>query len=175
MSQARNYESAPTIVIKSLFDKYDNDKNGKLNKDELYALLENDLGMTEEQAQIYLHLLDKDGDGCISYKEFETWFRSGEHLQSITNLTRFYYLKKAVEFFKKYDLDDNGAIDRKEFGKLFEDFAKNGEQTMDAFMDALDLDKNGLISFEELARWLHWLPPEEFLIIRKKSMDIERL
>ena len=53
---------APEIAIHSLFDKYDQEKNGKLDKAELKELLEGDLGLSPEQSCIYMLILDHAGD-----------------------------------------------------------------------------------------------------------------
>ena len=46
-------KSAPEVAIRSLFDHYDTDKNGKLQDNEMQNLLQNDLGLSDEQAEIY--------------------------------------------------------------------------------------------------------------------------
>lgn len=172
MFQVQSYAKAPCVVLKSLFDRYDSDKNGKLNKEELYAFLENDLGLNTQQAETYLLLFDKDADGSISYKEFENWFRSGEKFESINDLTRYYYLQKMVEFFKKYDTDHNNAIDQNELRQLFEEYGGKDRNTVEGFMKQLDLDGNGLVSFEEFACWLHWVPTEELIVRRNSFLNI---
>ena len=154
-------ENAPDIALRSLFSKYDTDLNGYLDKNELYKLLKEDLGMTEEQAEMYHHLLDKDADGQVSFDEFQRWFLSGEKFQSINNRTRYQYLRKAIEMFKKYDVDNNLAIDKKEFKKLFQESGGKGNKTEKRAMKELDTDKNNKVSFQEFLDWLNWTPLQE--------------
>ena len=169
MSQALEYSKAPKLVIQSLFDKYDTNQNGKLTKTELYSFLQDDFGLDDGQAQTYLLLLDKNGDGFISYKEFETWFRSGENFKSINDFTRYYYLQKAIEFFKKYDIDESGSIDLEESYQLFQEYGGK-HVTIEDFMTEMDIDNDGRISFEEFMKWLHWIPMDQLIIRRKSSI-----
>lgn len=72
----------PDIALKSLFIKYDEDNDGTLDVTELSKLLKNDFGLDREQAEVYSYMLDKDGDGRISFKEFVEWTRSEEKKRS---------------------------------------------------------------------------------------------
>ena len=69
---------APEIAIHSLFDRYDLEKNGKLDKAELKELLEGDLGLSPEQSCVYALMLDQAGEHNVTYEEFFNWLRSGE-------------------------------------------------------------------------------------------------
>ena len=42
----------PEVAIRSLFDRYDTDKKGKLQDNEMQNLLQNDLALSDEQAEI---------------------------------------------------------------------------------------------------------------------------
>ena len=154
---------APAVVLRSLFEKYDTDKNGKLDRIELNKLLSDDLGMDEEQSEAYRHLLDKDADGLVSYSEFEIWMNTGERFQTIDDKTRYHYLKKAVDMFKQFDEDKNGAIDKKEFHKLFKGIGGKGKKKEKQALAELDVDKNGRLSFQEFMHWLNWVPLEDLV------------
>ena len=70
--------------------------------------------------------------------------------------------------FQKYDIDNNGKIDREEFAKFFHDLyhtfenhwtEKDSQENSQAFktlsnFDNYDKDKNGDISFEEFVETL---------------------
>lgn len=118
-------KNVPRIVLKSLFSKYDKDGSGQLNRKELTGLFVDDLGLSKEQAEAYAYLLDKDGNGCVSFDEFITWLQSGERFQNVSDKSRYYRLKKAVELFKTYDRDGSGALDKNEFEQLFLAFGGN--------------------------------------------------
>ena len=112
-------KNVPHIVLKSLFTKYDKDGSGQLNREELKGLFVDDLGLSKDQAESYAYLLDKDGNGKVSFDEFNQWLQSGERFKNVNDKSRYYRLKKAVELFKSYDKDGSGALDRGEFEKLF--------------------------------------------------------
>lgn len=151
--------NTPTIVIRSLFDKYDKSGTGTLDASELNDLLQKDLGFKKDQAKVYSLLLDKDGDQSISFEEFLAWLRSGERFEVINDQTRFKTLCKAVELFKTYDKDNSNSLSQKEFRHLLHSL---GYHEVDAqkFFEYLDEHKNGKISFWELLKWLNWVPME---------------
>lgn len=167
--RSRSYfdKETPAIALKSLFNKYDLDQNGMLDKYELYKLLQDDLGLDVEQCDIYHHLLDKDADGLISYDEFVTWLHSGERFQTITDKTRYYYLQNAIVMFKRYDIDKNQAIDEKEFQILLHELGGCEQNKGRELMLQIDVDKNGRISFYEFMKWLKWVPME-YLISQER-------
>ena len=45
--------NAPSVVLRSLFYKYDKDGSGQLSKEELVSLFQDDLGFTKEQSDAY--------------------------------------------------------------------------------------------------------------------------
>lgn len=151
--------NTPTIVIRSLFDKYDKSRTGTLDATELNDLLQKDLGFKKDQANVYSLLLDKDGDQSISFEEFFDWLRSGERFEIINDQRRFKTLCKAVELFKTYDKDNNNSLSQDELKHLLDSL---GYQEVDAerFFEYLDEHKNGKISFWELMKWLNWVPVE---------------
>ena len=63
--------------------------------------------------------------------------------------------------FKKYDVDNNLAIDKKEFKKLFQESGGKGSKTEKRAMKELDTDKNNKVSFQEFLDWLNWTPLQE--------------
>ena len=153
--------NAPAIVLKSLFHKYDKDGSGQLSKAELAVLFKEDLGFNNEQSEAYALLLDKDGNGEVSFDEFNSWLKSGEKFKNINDKSRYFRLKKAVDLFNKYDVDKSHALDREEFKKLFKEVGGKPKK-LDEALKELDKDNNNLVSFPEFLRWLNWVPLEEF-------------
>ena len=153
----------PEVALKSIFSKYDVDESGQLSQNELMVLFKEDLGFDDQQSKIYSLLLDKDGNGEVSWEEFALWMRSGERLKNITEISRYTLLAKAVDFFCRYDLDNNQALDRNEFTTLFKEMG--GDMVnLDGALEELDRDHNNVISFPEFLRWLNWIPLEDFWI-----------
>lgn len=161
MSGGKSYfsSSTPEIVVKSLFSKYDQDGSGRLQRKELMILLSDDLGMDPKQAEAMAMVVDKDGSGSVSFDEFFQWIRDRNGLDTVNDRTKYYYTRKAVEMFKKYDRDASGTIEVNELKQLLKDVGyKNSLQ--DA-LKVLDKDGNGKISFPEFLKWLNWIPNDQ--------------
>lgn len=154
-------EGTPDIVLKSLFAKYDSDGSGNLSISELPQLLQNDLGLSQEEAETYSLLVDKDASGKLSFDEFRAWLNSGEKFKNVNDASRFHLMHKAVEMFQKYDLDRSGGLDRNEFLKLHVEMGGQA-QYVDSALNALDKDGNTKISFYEFLKWLNWIDVSEF-------------
>ncbi|XP_052815904.1 uncharacterized protein LOC128242690 [Mya arenaria] len=152
MAQSYFNENTPDVVLRSLFAKYDADQSGQIGRDELSTLLTTDLGMTDSQAEVYIHLLDKDGSSSVCFDEFKQWLRSDEKLKSINDQARYHVLCKAVEMFKKYDTDESQSISSDEFEELMNDLGASSDRESD--FKAIG---NGKISFPEFLKWLKWL------------------
>lgn len=71
--------------------------------------------------------------------------------------TRFHRLKKAIDMFKNYDVDGNGAIEKDEFTELMISVKCPSHKIPEA-LKPIDLDANGKVSFPEFLHWLNWLP-----------------
>ncbi|XP_064651273.1 squidulin-like [Lineus longissimus] len=153
--------NTPDIVLKSLFMKYDTDGSGGLGADELKVLLKDDFGLTEDQAKTYALVLDKDGNKNVTFDEFAAWLRSGERFQTIHDKTRYFYLKKAVELFNKFDADGSHTLDHEEFRQVLASTEAKSVNVEEA-LKALDSDGNGRISFPEFLKWLNWVPAATF-------------
>ncbi|KAH3771507.1 uncharacterized protein LOC127845079 [Dreissena polymorpha] len=146
----------PDVVIKSLFKKYDTDNSGCIGRKELASLLEDDLGLTSDQADVYVHLLDKDGSAKISPDEFCAWLRSNERFSIVNDTSRFYAVSKAVEMFQKYDKDGSQCISCEEFKGLLTELGHTID--FEAAFKAIDKDGNGKVAFPEFLKWLNWVP-----------------
>lgn len=113
--------------------------------------------MEDDQCEVYVYILDKDGDSCISYEEFHFWLRSKEKLKNVTDKGRFVILQKAIEMFKYYDQNSNFSLDREEVKKLLVNSGGQIENIDNALLE-LDVDNNGQVSFQEFLKWLNWIP-----------------
>lgn len=153
--------NTPDVVLKSLFSKYDQDNSDQLAITELKTLLQDDMGLSESEAQTYVLLLDKDGTGTISFTEFSKWLRSGERFNTVNDTARLGIIQKAVEMFMKYDTDGSHALNKTELTKVMIDCGGNPD-AMDSAMTSLDVDGNGNVSFAEFLKWLNWVPMDSF-------------
>ena len=155
MQAGRSYfdKDTPTVVLRSLFSKYDTDGNGVLGVDELNTLLKEDLGLTSEQADIYSLVIDKDGSRSISFDEFASWLRSGERFSNVSDISKYQQMCKAVEIFRQFDTDGNETIEKTEFSTLMSSINYKENEIEKAFKQ-LDKNGDGVISFFEFLAWI---------------------
>nr|XP_012553891.1 probable calcium-binding protein CML25 [Hydra vulgaris] len=150
--------SNPSVIaLKSLFNKYDVNGDECLDAKELASLLTTDIGLSEEQAETYIYILYKNGKTFISFEEFQDWMNNNDNLKDVTDATRYYYLRKAIEMFQRYDSNDNFSLDREELRLLLLETGGK-EEHLEITLKQLDKDGNGLISFKEFLEWLNWTP-----------------
>ena len=150
-------KKAPKVAIRSLFDKYDANSNGKLEEQEMQFLLEGDLGFNQEQSWAYFLLLDKNGDHNISFEEFQDWLRSGERFEILNDKGKYHSLSEALNYFKSFDSDNSDTLDPLQFEKMMKFFGYESINMEKAFAE-IDKDGNGAVSFWEFMVWLKWVP-----------------
>lgn len=161
----KNYfnESTPKVVIQSLFRKYDQDGNGVLQKNEMMLLLMEDMGLDAKKSENVFAEVDKDGDGNVNFEEFFRWLRDTKSVEMINEsdakASRYYYTRKAVDYFKKYDKDQNGFIDADELKLLLNDL--DYKHSVEVALQTMDKDGDGTVSFPEFLKWLNWIPTDD--------------
>jgi Ca2+-binding EF-hand superfamily protein len=142
-----------------VFQKYDTDDSGFIDVGELGKMIY-DMGhkLNEVELVAATQQLDKNGDGRISYEEFMSWWSRGEQRFSSLELSERAQkqLAASIDFFKYYDKDRSGTIDRAEFKPVYESLKAAGHQlgTIDQALTALDKSGDGLISLNEYVNWL---------------------
>lgn len=151
--------NVPSIAIHSLFDKYDTRRDGKLDESEMKSFLEEALGLDFQQSEIYFFLLDKDGDQGVSYEEFKDWLRSEERFQRLDDRCKFERVCMAYEYFKTFDTDNSGTLDRGQFELMMKYFGYHFLD-MDKAFAKMNRHNNGKLSFWEFMIWLNWAPVE---------------
>eukprot|EP01083_Nonionella_stella_P092999 260454_1 len=153
------HEDTPIKVLKSVFDYFDQDQNGILDKDEFNTLL-SVIGVEDKAAQDACQLLaDKNGDGVISKDEFYEWIKEDKIQQLMYDSTKFRVLCDISQVFKSCDVDGDNTISWQEF----KDFMIEKEQTsLDearALFKQIDANNDGSITFQEY--WQHTQTNEE--------------
>lgn len=93
------------VSIRAAFDKYDRDRSGDIDSAELRNVLE-DLGVdaSDERLNEAFELLDKNGDGIISYEEFGKWWRRDQVSYTLKRSEEVIPLNSAL-----YTALDNGT------------------------------------------------------------------
>ena len=152
----------PTVVLKSLFGKYDIDDSGYLSKTEVVRLLSEDLALNKKEVEAFGLLMDKDASHRISFDEFASWVQHPDQSGLLMDPTgtKYHILLKAVEYFKQFDVDESGALEVGEFTKLMKSIGVKDE-AVTAALNGIDRNHDGKISFYEFLKWLNWIPMDE--------------
>lgn len=138
--------------ITELFDYYDSNKSGKMDKVELNDFMTT-MGLslsTKEMEELFL-LLDTNSDGTISKDEYLQWyFDTFRNLSSHREL-----IEVAKELFRNVDVDNSGEVSVVEF----QDFLTrmNSGLSMEeivSFFNDFDEDVSGSISIDEFLKVL---------------------
>ena len=141
-------------VVKSLFDKYDEDGSGTLEKGEFLKLLKDDMDLADKSINKCCTSVDKNDDGEVSFDEFLQWFQTDEVFKNVSKSSRFYKIYKAAEKFQQCDTDGSGSMDRQEFASFVR--STEYEDKVDELLEKLDADGDGNISFKEFLGCLNW-------------------
>lgn len=155
-------------VIKSVFSSYDTDTKGYLSFKQFTALLTRlakhvpELkGIELEAAQSTFALFNRNADGKLQYAEFRGWWLKEDKYSYLVG-ERAKLVHNAYNLYKRYTSTSTGegstststtALSLDKFLAMMEDLGITC--TADNF-DQLDINGDGLLSFEEFSRWLKW-------------------
>jgi len=155
-------------ALAAVFDKFDHDKSGNLDKGEVYHMLKlSKFKVTNEEVVELMKKIDHDHDGKVVKDEFIRYFfhqyyadtegQFKKHLDALSNGLRKVKLQMV---FNAYDLDGNGALDMNEFGRMLrlngrlEDVV-SGDDILDVLLK-IDSDHDRKVEFPE---WLGFVSP----------------
>jgi len=152
--KATNGEQEPVddeAYARQVFEKYDYDGGGTIDAEELASLCY-DMGfvMPDDEKDLVLSLLDSDRSGTIDADEFRAWFT--------VNKDEFFSggysddVKSAIYYFKTYDKDLSGELDRPEFEAMCEGMGW-GSDAVTETLAIMDRDGNGTVSLQEFLAW----------------------
>lgn len=154
-------------ATQAVFNRFDLDGSGEIDKDELVALCA-ELGrrLTPKEEEQALSVLDKDGSGMISFAEFDAWWAGGANVNLLSEDD-----KKAKELFDARDLDKSGEINATELLGLCKDLGlEMSEKDVAEAFKALDTTNDGKVGFPEFLVWWRYSLGE----LAKKSEEIKR-
>jgi len=148
----------PPSLAQRVFTKYDKDMSGAISVDEFKEMVM-DMGhhLSDAELQVAVTQIGKDGSGNISFANFEKWWKNSDRFEKLhLSDAEHEALLQAVNYFRYFDKDGSGSLDRKEFPSLYADLVKNNFTKLSLEKCLGDLDKNhdGLISFNEYVDWL---------------------
>lgn len=169
-------ETAAEIAprIKEVFQQYDKDRSGSLDKDEIAKVLKT-LGPSFSTAEIarWSIELDPSNDGEVSVKEFMDWIRKGtEGARMVFSAIKSTSDKRAIrikETFARYDKSGDGSLDIEEMRQTLRNLGSFNIEEIRHVCGDLDKDKDGEISFEEFEAWIR-SPSKKKEIMKAKAI-----
>ena len=143
-------------VIRQAFKSFDVDGDGQISKQEVaQGMNKSGRAFTMEDIEILFNLGDKDGDGQIDFTEFALVMTPSAP-ERISKLKKKYPNKTAVQAaFKKFDADNDGAIDTKELAVGLKTSGVNlTDQEIETIFAVADIDGDGRIDISEFGQLL---------------------
>jgi len=134
------------------FAQYDTDSSGQINTTELAELLRAcGMNPTNEDIDMFLQMFDTNDDGTLSFQEFVVLWSMRLAVQDTEADEKALY-QRAFAFF---DRDDDGFIERDEFRRVISEIGEPlSEEEVTTFMQAVDINEDGAIEFNELLGFL---------------------
>ncbi|XP_070549527.1 calmodulin-2-like [Ptychodera flava] len=138
--------------IKSTFDSYDKDGNGKITFTEMETIMKEwRPSLTEDEIKAMIANQDADGSGTIEFPEYLTraaLFFSGSKTEG--------YLAA----FNVFDKDGNGFITASELREVLAGFdLKMTDEEVEEMIKKYDIDKDGQVKFDEFAKMMSNIKP----------------
>lgn len=137
------------IELASLFQIYDKDGNGRLDKKEFAEYFKRAMEVSEGMATSHKHIfkiIDSDGNGTVSFDEFMKFNESMIELKEKHDVKKYYQL-----VFNCCDKGKKGYLTQKEFVKFLKyTGTKVGVFEGKKQMKAFDMDGDGKIEWEEI-------------------------
>lgn len=148
----------PKPLWEIMFDKFDEDSSGAIDKTEFQMLTRN-LGyaVAEAELEIALKLLSAGNSSGIVKKKFKVWWKSESRWQQIQiSDDDLKHRQDAAELFSKYDADNGGTLDAQEFKLFYPELKAKGLTTLSAAEALQDLDSSGdgEVDYSEYVEWL---------------------
>eukprot|EP01130_Rhizamoeba_saxonica_P001430 TRINITY_DN11290_c0_g1_i1.p1 TRINITY_DN11290_c0_g1~~TRINITY_DN11290_c0_g1_i1.p1 ORF type:complete len:211 (-),score=44.23 TRINITY_DN11290_c0_g1_i1:36-647(-) len=161
--ERRNTSSnMPEMVIRSIFDKYSSDGNVILKQELRVAAYDMGYFLDDDELNIGWSILDRNGDGIVTFPEFLTWWRKEKKFEKLASLEDD-RMKEAVQYFTYFDTDRSGAIGKDEFAALYVDLRRNGyvrdaDDVEEAWAEVSNDTENVL--FNDFIVWIGFFNPD---------------
>ncbi|PWA40405.1 Calcium-binding EF-hand [Artemisia annua] len=136
--------------IKTIFNRFDTNGDGKISEDELINVLKS-LGSdtSSEDVKRILTETDTNSDGFISLDEFVVFCKG------IAGESDGDGLNDLKEAFKLYDQDNNGVISASELHQILNGMGLNYTlKDCENMINSVDSDGDGFVDFEEFRKMM---------------------
>ena len=160
--------SKTRFEVQALFDAYDADGSGELDRDEMATLAE-DLGIELDETELDNAMLqmDSDGNGTVSFFEFYSWWRVNV-LDEPLQPNDPQYVRA---LFDTFDADNSGTLDVFEIRGLCRSLGhelSDGELT--DVLREMDHDRNSVADFDEFYRW--WSSKDDQALLKATLREL---
>ena len=149
-------------TLRNIFDYYDRNHDGRLGRAEIEMMLpdlqkfDSGLEINDSTFSEWIHLVDKNPDNQISYNEFLSAISKHLHVSDANR-------KDLGHHFNSFDLNQNGKLNRVEFGKFIHTIYEYmndsrfqyNETIADVFFRDIDVNRDGEISFDEFYLYIN--------------------
>lgn len=141
--------------VKETFDKFDENGDGKLCKNEVRKVLEmlnEDKPVSDEDIDAVMRAVDTNKDGEIDFTEFTAWYTSCEQRLKAEEKEKFYEI----------DTQKQGYIKAGQVPKLLKELRieLTGEEEADAMRELVDSEDPDKVTYENFSKWYekspHW-------------------
>ncbi|KAL3095357.1 hypothetical protein niasHS_007456 [Heterodera schachtii] len=134
--------------VSDTFDMLDMDKDGRLSRAEIAALLRTaNVEPTRKELDFLFQEMDKDKSGKINRESFVSYLRC----PPINRIT----VKELRDHFSSYDTNGNGTISRGELKNMLANIANlHDDDTIGQMFEHCDLDNDGRLTFDEFLRMI---------------------
>ena len=132
--------------IKSIFEKYDSNKDGFVNSSELANIIKSiNTDVSDEELLELLQEIDLEVNGEINFEKFVSIVNRREYDVDTE--------EELLNAFKIFDKEGNGLINLDELKHIMLKVGKNlSESEIDEMLKEADIDMDGFINYEEFIR-----------------------
>ena len=132
--------------IKSIFEKYDSNKDGFVNSSELANIIKSiNTDVSDEELLELLQEIDLEVNGEINFEKFVSIVNRREYDVDTE--------EELLNAFKIFDKEGNGLINLDELKHIMLQVGKNlSESEIDEMLKEAGIDMDGFINYEEFIR-----------------------